>query len=162
MKLVSVLDDVLDFIEAVSDRVVLFEIDEVPDDALRLSRVLVAACTAVEKAIKLLPDRDRAKEILDLCVEINRLENQADALYSHALAGMYRERRPGMSSIPPPAVESIDRTPSPVPHRPRSIPADHGPLDVLKWRDIYDNLEAATDRCEDVANIIEGVVLDSA
>jgi hypothetical protein len=33
-------------------------------------------------------------------------------------------------------------------------------LDVLKWRDIYDNLESATDRCEDIANILEGVVLE--
>ena len=29
-----------------------------------------------------------------------------------------------------------------------------------KWRDIYDNLESATDRCEDIANILEGVVLE--
>ena len=36
------------------------------------------------------------------------------------------------------------------------------PLFVLKWRDIYDNLEDATDRCEDVANIIEGIVLEHA
>jgi predicted phosphate transport protein (TIGR00153 family) len=162
MSLISVLDDVLDYTEAASERVVLFEIDEVPDDALRLSKVLVSACEAVEKAVKLLPSLDRAPEILELCVEVNRLENQADALYNHALAGMYRDRKPGMSTIPPPAVEGVDRTPSPVPRRPRSIPADHGPLDILKWRDIYDNLEAATDLCEDVANIIEGVVLDSA
>ena len=33
------------------------------------------------------------------------------------------------------------------------------PLDVMKWRDIYDNLETATDKCEHVAGIIEGIVL---
>jgi uncharacterized protein Yka (UPF0111/DUF47 family) len=32
----------------------------------------------------------------------------------------------------------------------------------MKWRDIYDYLEVATDRCEDVANIIEGMVLEHA
>ena len=36
------------------------------------------------------------------------------------------------------------------------------PLFVMKWRDIYDSLENATDRCEDVANISEGVVLEHA
>ncbi|WP_437820005.1 DUF47 domain-containing protein [Sorangium sp. So ce1078] len=36
------------------------------------------------------------------------------------------------------------------------------PLLVMKWRDIYDLLENATDRCEDVANIIEGIVLEHA
>ena len=34
------------------------------------------------------------------------------------------------------------------------------PLLVLKWKEIYDALENATDRCEDVANVIEGVVLE--
>ncbi len=35
-------------------------------------------------------------------------------------------------------------------------------MDIMKWRDIFDNLESATDRCEDVANIIEGVILEYA
>ncbi|MFI5307751.1 MAG: DUF47 domain-containing protein [Polyangiales bacterium] len=36
------------------------------------------------------------------------------------------------------------------------------PLEVIKWRDILDALETATDRAEDVANIIEGIVLEHA
>ncbi len=34
------------------------------------------------------------------------------------------------------------------------------PLELMKWRDILESLETATDRCEDVANIIEGIVLE--
>jgi len=34
------------------------------------------------------------------------------------------------------------------------------PIQVLKWKEIYDNLENAIDRCEDVANVIEGVALE--
>ena len=34
------------------------------------------------------------------------------------------------------------------------------PLLVLKWKAVYEALENATDRCEDVANVIEGVVLE--
>jgi predicted phosphate transport protein (TIGR00153 family) len=34
------------------------------------------------------------------------------------------------------------------------------PLTVIKWKEIYELLESATDRCEDVANVIEGVVLE--
>jgi len=30
---------------------------------------------------------------------------------------------------------------------------------VIKWREIYEHMETATDRCEDVANVLEGVVL---
>ncbi len=31
------------------------------------------------------------------------------------------------------------------------------PIAIIKWKEIYETLESATDRCEDVANIIEGV-----
>jgi len=33
------------------------------------------------------------------------------------------------------------------------------PLEVLKWKDVYEKLETAIDRCEQVANIIEGVII---
>jgi predicted phosphate transport protein (TIGR00153 family) len=36
------------------------------------------------------------------------------------------------------------------------------PLQIVKWKEIYEDLEDATDRCEDVANIVEGVVLEHA
>jgi uncharacterized protein Yka (UPF0111/DUF47 family) len=34
------------------------------------------------------------------------------------------------------------------------------PLELMKWRDILEAIETATDRAEDVANIIEGIVLE--
>jgi uncharacterized protein Yka (UPF0111/DUF47 family) len=40
--------------------------------------------------------------------------------------------------------------------------ASSDPLLVMKWKEVYEALENATDRCEDVANIIEGVVLEHA
>jgi predicted phosphate transport protein (TIGR00153 family) len=36
------------------------------------------------------------------------------------------------------------------------------PVEVIKWKDIYEDLETATDRCEDVANVIEAIVLRHA
>lgn len=36
------------------------------------------------------------------------------------------------------------------------------PIRLIKWKSIYENLEIATDKCEDVANILEGVVLENA
>ncbi|MFH1231369.1 MAG: DUF47 domain-containing protein [Planctomycetota bacterium] len=36
------------------------------------------------------------------------------------------------------------------------------PINVIKWKEIYHDLESATDRCEDVANAIEGIVLKYA
>ncbi len=36
------------------------------------------------------------------------------------------------------------------------------PIEVIKWKELYEVLEAATDRCEDVGDVIESVVLKSA
>ncbi len=33
------------------------------------------------------------------------------------------------------------------------------PIEVIKWKEIYETLEEVTDRCEDVVNVIEGIVL---
>ena len=36
------------------------------------------------------------------------------------------------------------------------------PVAILKWKEIYETLETATDRCEDAANVLEGVALKNA
>lgn len=129
--LISKLDDVLDFIEAVAERLVLFEIRTTRTPAIELSRVLLKSCVDVHRAMLLFPKlASKGKDLLDICVEINRLENEADAIYRRAIADLFK---PG-----------------------------NDPMDVMKWRDIFDNIESATDRCEDVANIVEGVVLEYA
>jgi hypothetical protein len=35
-------------------------------------------------------------------------------------------------------------------------------IQIIKWKEVFDFLEAATDRCEDVANVLEGVVVKHA
>jgi uncharacterized protein Yka (UPF0111/DUF47 family) len=42
----------------------------------------------------------------------------------------------------------------------RLFKEEKDPIMVIKWKEIYENLENAADRCEDVANIIEGVILE--
>ena len=39
---------------------------------------------------------------------------------------------------------------------------ERDPITVIKWKEIFDFLEAATDRCEDVGNLLEGVVVKHA
>lgn len=129
-ELISRMDDVLDLIEAVSERVVLFRVRLAAPEAGELAGLLLSACEVLCRAIALLKTMARAPEILELCVEVNRLENAADTVYRRALADLFQ---PG-----------------------------NDPLTVMKWRDIFDSLESAADRCEDVANIIEGVVLEYA
>jgi predicted phosphate transport protein (TIGR00153 family) len=134
--LITSLDDVLDMIEAVSERVALFRVRENNNElAKKLATVLVKACETVAKAVALVPNVSKSsKEILDAAVEVNRLENEADHLYRTALGELFN---------PPPG-------------------APQNTLEILKWREIFDYLENATDACEDVANILEGIVLEYA
>jgi len=44
----------------------------------------------------------------------------------------------------------------------RLFEEEHDPIQIMKWKEILDFLEAATDRCEDVANVLEGVVVKHA
>jgi len=39
---------------------------------------------------------------------------------------------------------------------------ERDPIQIIKWKEILDFLEEATDRCEDVANVLEGVVVKHA
>lgn len=41
----------------------------------------------------------------------------------------------------------------------RLIEEEKDPIQIIKWKEILEFLEAATDRCEDVANVLEGVVV---
>ncbi|CAN5347000.1 DUF47 family protein [soil metagenome] len=135
-QLITKLDDVLDMVEAVAERVHLFELTESRPLAKELAEVLVKCCESIARASDYLPAVSKsAKEMLAISVEVNLLENEADGLYRKALSELFNPK----------------------------IPADAAyVLDVMKWREVYDYLENATDACEDVANVIEGIVLEYA
>jgi uncharacterized protein len=44
----------------------------------------------------------------------------------------------------------------------RLFEEEKDPIQIMKWKEILDFLEDATDRCEDVANVLEGVVVKHA
>ncbi|MDR1057468.1 MAG: DUF47 family protein [Coxiellaceae bacterium] len=44
----------------------------------------------------------------------------------------------------------------------RLFDEEHDPIQLIKWKDIYENLELVTDKCEDAANILESVVVKNA
>jgi len=61
----------------------------------------------------------------------------------------------------------INRLENEADHLSREAVADlfsgrHDLLDVMRWKELYGRLEGTADRCEDVANVIEGIVLEYA
>lgn len=129
-RLISKMDDIMDFVEAAAERMALYGIREMTKEVGDLARVLLSSSERVCEAVSGFRDLKHPQKILDKCIEINRLENEADALLRGSLARLFREEK--------------------------------DPITILKWKEIYELLETATDRCEDVANIIEGVVLENS
>ena len=126
--IVERLDDVMDYIDEAALSLQTYRIVQPTQRARELAHIIVRATTEVEMAITLLRKREDLPKILPLTVEINRLENEGDYVFRHALAELFEEAQEDLASI-------------------------------IKWREIYDHLETAIDRCEDVANALEGVVL---
>lgn len=129
-ELVSVMDDIVDYIYGSADRMVLYKIPYVSDQFKALARVLVRTAEEVSKAALRLKDLKNSKMILAQCIEINRLENEADEAHRLAVATLFEKEK--------------------------------DPISIIKIKEILDHMEMATDRCEDVANVIESIVLKNA
>jgi predicted phosphate transport protein (TIGR00153 family) len=125
--LASRLDDVLDLIDAVADRLILYRITTPGSGCADLAKVIVKTAEETDRAVHCL--RTLSPFYLKHCIEVNRLENAADRLLRDLLAGLF---------------DGSD------------------PIEIIKWKEIYETMEAVTDRCEDVVNVIEGIVLKMA
>ncbi len=84
--LASNLDDVLDAVEAIASRIVLFKIPQVTAQAQQLARIVAACGVQIEKAVGHLQD---FKGLMPFTIEINRLENEADILSREAVADLF-------------------------------------------------------------------------
>ena len=124
------LDDVTDFIHAAADAMFLYKVERPTPRARELVDIVVQAVAEVERAISEIQDRIKGKQLLQRCVEINRLENVGDRVYRSAMAELFDN----LADV----------------------------TAVIKWREIYDHLESVIDRCEDIANVLEGVAIKYA
>jgi predicted phosphate transport protein (TIGR00153 family) len=129
-KLITRMDDILDLTQDVAESVMLYDIQTMTPEAVKLASLAQMCCERVRSAVNLLSDMANADAILKLCVEIDRLESDADRVMRSAMSKLFHEE---------PDVRQL-----------------------IKLKAIYELLESLTDRCEDVANIIEGVVLENA
>ncbi len=125
--LASSLDDVLDFINAACARILMYRITLPPAEAGALARLILAQCEELGKALSHLQKSD---EVLKHCVEINRLENEADQVSRVAIARLFDD--------------------------------ETDPITLIKIKELIEFLETATDKAEDVADVLETVVLKNA
>ena len=126
-ELASSLDDVLDFLNAAGARIIMYRITNPPPAALELSRLILLQAQELHRALPLLRKNG---DILTHCVEINRLENEADVISRAAIGRLFDEEK--------------------------------DPITLIKIKELLEFLETATDKAEDVANVLETVVLKNS
>jgi len=125
-KLTSSLDDILDNLEAVSERLIIYEIKKPPQYMLEFAQILQKTTRNVNQGINLLRNFKEAKQIRAFCKEINTLENEGDILLRKATADLFKKK---------------------------------DPIEIIKIKELYDDMEAAIDRCEDVADVIGDILV---
>ena len=121
------LDDVLDGIEDAVHRMVSYQVIPIPLGMVQLSEMIYTSTRALKKAFEAL---DKGKEVMEHCIEINRLENEADHLVRGLVSDLFRNEK--------------------------------DPITLIKVKEIYDFLEATTDHCEDVADVLQNVVVKNS
>ncbi len=122
--LVSSLDDVLDFIFAAGDRLLTYKIVQPSPSAKVLAGIILKQAEELVKAVALL---DKGSSLLPHCVEVNRLENEADKVSREAIG--------------------------------RLFDGEPDPITLIKLKELLEVLEEASDKAEDVADVLETVVL---
>ena len=124
------MDDVMDLIDKAGSRMELYDLPAPPVNTDRMLVIIQKAFDKISTAISMLRNQKQNETILQLCVEINSLENDGDALLRESLARLFRETT--------------------------------DPFYLIKAKEIYESLEEATDRCEDLANILETILIKNA
>ena len=128
--LISEMDNILDLIEDSAQLIFLYDVRILSPDAKQLADICVQCCAKVKSAVSMLSSTDNAEAILAICLEIDRLESDADHVMRAAIGRLFRDE---------PDVKEL-----------------------IKQRTVYEHLETVTDHCEDVANIIQGIVIENA
>jgi len=129
-QLAHTLDSVMDFVEAAARTLVLYKMTEPTPRARELARIVLGVAEKLNEIMPFLRNRKQFARILRGCVDVNRLENEADDVHHAAQAELFETSGDAFA--------------------------------LIKWRELYQHLENATDLGEDVANILEGIVLKHA
>jgi predicted phosphate transport protein (TIGR00153 family) len=123
----AALDNVLDGMEDTAHRLVSYRIDPIPPNMVSLAELVAGCGRGLHRAFEAL---EKNGNIMEHCIEINRLENEADRI--------------GRSAV----VELFDK--------------EKDPITLIKLKEVYDFFEDTIDSCEDVADVLQNVVVKNS
>ncbi|PWS27832.1 DUF47 domain-containing protein [Pedobacter yonginense] len=129
-QLATAVDDVADYIYGTANRMQMYNMNEISEPIVKIAELLVEMCTDIDKAIKELRSFKNIRVIADACIRINSGENQADYVFTLAVARLFEY--------------------------------ETNAIELIKHKEVLQTIEKATDKCEDVANVLETILVKNA
>jgi predicted phosphate transport protein (TIGR00153 family) len=90
-KLASLYDDVLDFIDGVAERLKIYEIQTPTEAMKKLAHTVLKSVEEIDIAFGLIHEI-RTPDIEARCIEVDRLENEADSLLHESVAALFKTK----------------------------------------------------------------------
>jgi hypothetical protein len=130
LTLAHALDDVLDDLDAIADRMVLYNVKTVLPAYLELASMNVTGCQELVFLVQSLRNMSNPEEIRKHIRFVSELENQTDAVYHTSLSELFSNHT--------------------------------DPVELIKWKELLDTLEAAVDRIDHAAKVVGSTVMKNA
>jgi predicted phosphate transport protein (TIGR00153 family) len=127
------LDDFVDTIEQAVRRIWLYRLDEPTEHARLLTHIIDDQAKLIASTVPHLENKREWDHMLQCTIDIKRLETEADDVLDRALMELFD----GVNDV-------------------------QGFIKGIRWGEIYQDLEDATDRAEDIANTLETIVVKNA
>ncbi len=124
------IDDVTDSVEDVLIYIDMFNIQLIRPEILKFTGLIVQCCKAMDEALEEFKNFKSSKKLRDKIIEINRLEEDGDALYVDSMRNLYHTSK--------------------------------DPIELMCWTEVLHRLEKCCDNCEDVADILESIVMKNS
>ncbi len=126
-RLVSCIDDVVDYIYASAKQIKYYNLDIISPDMIKLSELIKACTDELRTGLIELQNMQKMRDISNCLVRVNSLENSADEIFDKALGKLFSNEKDA--------------------------------IQLIKSKEILASLEMATDKCEEVAGIMESIMI---
>ena len=129
--LITAMDDAIDQMQKTAKAIVLFEMSSFAPEMRSIADSIGECSELVRRAMPLLANiGEHAGQLTEICQQIGRIEGRADEIYDQGLKQLYLRAKAGDT------------------------------LEFVRSNEIYDHLEKSVDCFDDIANQIQGIVIE--
>jgi len=130
LSLVGAIESITDSINEIGNQIYMMHISESDATADQLVDLIVKSCDDLKLLLSDFKNfKKNMKQIRERTVQINHLEEKGDEIYNEGMRALF--------------------------HPDRNIPL----IEIIRFQNLYNTLEKALDRCEDVADIVEQIII---